>query len=113
MAGAIINFIFFIALLVCGIFLSKGKGAFLIAGYNTLSASEKAKYDEKALCQFMGKMMYGFSFSMLLWGLSEILDIQVLFIIGLVLFICIIVRIRGIDLKKSNLISAKHTNLEK
>ena len=37
---------------------SRGKGAFLIAGYNTASQKEKAKYDEKALCRFMGKLMF-------------------------------------------------------
>lgn len=32
-----------------GIALLQGKGAWLIAGYNTLSDEEKAKYDELAL----------------------------------------------------------------
>ena len=31
-----------------------GKGAFLIAGFNTKSAAEKDKYNTKALCRFMG-----------------------------------------------------------
>lgn len=41
--------------IVCGIFLVMGiifllgKGGFLIAGYNTASKEEKAKYDEKRL----------------------------------------------------------------
>lgn len=91
MAGAIISLIGFIAFLTFAILLSKGKGAFLIAGYNTMSDSEKAKYDEIALCKFMGKIMYGISFSILLWALSEMLEIQVLFIIGLVLFSCLLV----------------------
>lgn len=91
MVGVIINLIFFIAFLIIAIFLSKGKGAFLIAGYNTMSDSEKAKYDEIALCKFMGKIMYGISFSILLWALSDMLKIQVLFIIGMVLFLCFIV----------------------
>ena len=56
-----------------------------------MSESEKAKYDEAALCKFMSKMMYGICFSILLWALSDLLDIQVLFIIGLALFICLIV----------------------
>lgn len=44
-------------LVVAGIFLvlgtvfAFGKGAFLIAGYNTASAEEKAQYDEKKLCR--------------------------------------------------------------
>ena len=41
-----------------GILFSRGKGAFLIAGYNTASAAEKARYDEKALCRFMGRLMF-------------------------------------------------------
>ena len=49
----------FIALLVIlGIVFSKRKGSFLIAGYNTGGAEEKKKYDEKALCRFMGKLMF-------------------------------------------------------
>lgn len=31
-----------------------GKGSFLIAGYNTASAKDKQKYDDKKLCQCMG-----------------------------------------------------------
>ena len=37
MAGAIISLIGFIAFLTFAILLSKGKGAFLIEGYNTMS----------------------------------------------------------------------------
>ena len=39
------------------VFLLNGKGAFLIAGYNTLKKSEQAKYDEKALCRFTGRLL--------------------------------------------------------
>lgn len=38
-------------------YLLRGKGAFLIAGYNTMSAEEKTNYDERALCIQTGKMM--------------------------------------------------------
>lgn len=31
-----------------------GKGGFLISGYNTSSAAQKAKYDEKKMCNVMG-----------------------------------------------------------
>lgn len=34
--------------------LLAGKGSWLIAGYNTASAEEKAKYDEKKMCRTMG-----------------------------------------------------------
>ena len=41
-------------LIVPSFFLLAGKGAFLIAGYNTASASEKAAYNEKRLCRITG-----------------------------------------------------------
>ncbi|MBL4933195.1 DUF3784 domain-containing protein [Clostridium paridis] len=46
---------FIVALfLVLTITFLSGKGGFLIAGYNTSSKEEKAKYDEKKLCRVMG-----------------------------------------------------------
>ncbi len=36
------------------VLLISGHGAWLIAGYNTASESEKAKYDEKKLCRSFG-----------------------------------------------------------
>lgn len=50
---------------VLGIVFINGKGSFLIAGYNTAPPEEKEKYDEVALCKFMGKMMFVISFIML------------------------------------------------
>ena len=41
-----------------GILFSKGKGAFLIAGYNTMPKEKKARYDKNALCRFMGRLMF-------------------------------------------------------
>lgn len=43
-------------LVLAGIF-SRGKGAWLISGYNMMPKSEKEKYDEVALCHFMAKFM--------------------------------------------------------
>lgn len=42
---------------ILSIVLLSGKGAFLIAGYNTASEQEKAQYDEKKLCRVMGICM--------------------------------------------------------
>ncbi|WP_205439399.1 DUF3784 domain-containing protein [Halobacillus ihumii] len=89
--GAIVHFIILIPFLIFATLLSKGKGAYLLTGYNTMSDHEKAQYDEVALCKFMGKVMYGICFSILLWALSGIFEIQILFIIGLVLCISLIV----------------------
>ena len=41
-------------LLAISIFLFLGKGSWLIAGYNTASAEEKAKYNDKKLCKAIG-----------------------------------------------------------
>ncbi|SDN14331.1 protein of unknown function [Psychrobacillus sp. OK028] len=76
---------------VLGVFLLNGKGTFLIAGYNTSSKEEKAKYDKLALSKFYGKTFLALSGSMVFWLLSDILQNNSLFIIGLILFISIIV----------------------
>lgn len=76
---------------ILGVVLSLGKGASLIAGYNTSSQEEKAKYDEKALCKFVGKSMFILAFSVFLWGLSELTKQHILFYIGLALFISTII----------------------
>ncbi|OZS76699.1 hypothetical protein CF394_15320 [Tetzosporium hominis] len=83
MSPAIINLLLVIPFLVMAYFLSQGKGAFLIAGYNTMSKKEKAKYDELALCKFMSKVLYGISFSMVLLSLSEWLEMPILMWIGI------------------------------
>lgn len=76
-----------IPFLLLGITFSKGKGAFLIAGYNTMSEREKAKLNEVGICKFMGKIMYGICLSLLLLALSELLELQILMIAGIILCI--------------------------
>jgi hypothetical protein len=44
-------------LIVLGFVMLKGKGAGLIAGYNTMPAEKKAKYDKEALCKCIGKLL--------------------------------------------------------
>lgn len=64
--GKIIAFgIIFLILVVLGILLWCGKGAWMIAGYNTSSKAEKAKYDEKALCRFVAKLLWAMAAFML------------------------------------------------
>ncbi|QZY88295.1 DUF3784 domain-containing protein [Exiguobacterium acetylicum] len=88
---SIVYFVILIPLLVFAIVLSKGKGASLLAGYNTLSESKKQDYDEVALCQFMGKIMYGVCFSILLIAGSELFGYQSLFSLGVMLLFFLIV----------------------
>ena len=46
-----------IPMIVMSLFLLNGKGAFLIASYNTMSKEEQAQYDEKALCRSTGRFL--------------------------------------------------------
>jgi hypothetical protein len=55
-----------IPMIVMSLFLLNGKGAFLIAGYNTMSKEEQAKYDEKALCRSTGRFLLWITFVMML-----------------------------------------------
>lgn len=49
--------IFSVLFIGLGVFVYTGRGWFLIAGYNTSSKSERDKYDERALCRFIGKII--------------------------------------------------------
>lgn len=64
-----------------------GKGAFLIAGYNTASKAEKSRYDEKQLCRFMGKLMFTLAVCWLVTALGSVLEITVLLVTGISLFL--------------------------
>jgi len=77
-------------LIVLGILQLNGKGAFLIAGFNTKSYEEQEKYNITALSKFMGIMMFWLAFSMVFWVLSDLFRVHFLFIVGMVLFVCII-----------------------
>ena len=74
-------------LVVLGLVFSKGKGAFLIAGYNTASREEKAKYDEKALCRFISRLMFTMAGCWALVALGTMLDRMWIYYLGLGLFL--------------------------
>lgn len=78
-------------MVLLGVIFSLGKDSSLIAGYNTLPEEEKEQYDTVALSQFMGKIMFALSFSMLLGLISQIYEISWLFYFGLALFIGLII----------------------
>ncbi|HEY4554030.1 MAG TPA: DUF3784 domain-containing protein [Bacillaceae bacterium] len=85
----IIIFMFLFA--VFGVFLLNGKGTFLIAGFNTLPKEEKAKYDKMALSRYYGKTFLALSASMVFWLLSDVLQNNVLYIIGTIVFVSIVI----------------------
>ncbi|GLO64500.1 MULTISPECIES: DUF3784 domain-containing protein [Oceanobacillus] len=88
MAGSLVITAVFIIL---GLFLSSGKGSFLIAGFNTLPKEDKQKYNSVALCKFMGKIMLAFALSMIVEILIGIYDIAWLSILNVILIIIICV----------------------
>lgn len=73
--------------MLLGVLFSRGKGAFLIAGYNTASAAERARYDEKALCRFLGKLMFALAACQALMGLGAAWAGMWLYWLGIGLFL--------------------------
>ncbi len=63
------NFIGGFAVLFFGILVKYFKATSLIAGYNTASAEEKAKYDVDKLVKFVGNMLIISSVFLLIGGL--------------------------------------------
>lgn len=53
-----------IVVIALSVVLMRGKGAWLIAGYNTMDQKEKDRYDSTALCKFMGKYLLSVSLLM-------------------------------------------------
>lgn len=47
-----------IPILLMGVYMMTGRGAFLIAGYNTSSPTEKARFNGKKLTKAMGVMIF-------------------------------------------------------
>ena len=85
-----IVFLIMIALfLVLGLIFSRGKGAFLIAGSNTASKAEKARYDEKALCRFMGKIMFALTGCQGIMALGILVVGMWLFWVGIAAFLAV------------------------
>ncbi len=73
--------------LALGILFASGKGAFLIAGHNTTSKEEKARYDEKKLLKTMSRMMFSFAVCTAIGLIGEILKAKWLVTLGFVLIV--------------------------
>jgi len=82
----IIHIVMMTLFIVLGSVFMSGKGAWLIAGYNTSSAYEKSRTDEKALCRFMGKSMFVLAACWIPICLSAVIDKMWLLWAGLGLF---------------------------
>ena len=60
--SALFSFIF-------GLFIKKGKGHMLIAGYNTMPAEEREKIDKRVLSKVIGNLMFRIAIELALLGL--------------------------------------------
>ena len=68
------DWVIWVAFIVLGILsavLLSGRGGWLIAGYNTASEKERAKYDKKKLCRTMGAGLAAADVLILILGLFE------------------------------------------
>jgi hypothetical protein len=52
--------------IVLGLLIKYGKMYFLIAGYNTMSAEKKAKYDIEGIAEVFKNAMFGMGFLMII-----------------------------------------------
>ena len=73
-----------------GILFSRGKGAFLIAGYNTMPRAKKERYDQRALCRFMGRLMFALAACWVPVALGSILDMSWLYGAGIAAYLIVI-----------------------
>ena len=105
-----INLLSGIFLFILGFIIKKFKIAYLIAGYNTSSKKEKAKYDKEKLVEGVGNFLMMSSEILILGGLLAIIFKSVaekIVLISWILFTaCMIfwvvyVNVKGIFLKKS------------
>ncbi len=77
--------------LILGILFFCGKVGFLIAGWNTMSPEERARYDEKAVFRNMGALMFSCAGCLALLLLGKVLENQALGWIGALLLLpCVV-----------------------
>lgn len=84
-----IHLAFVLIFVVLGIIFLNGRGAFLIAGYNTMPRGKKAGISEKKLCKFMGRFMFVLASCWLVVAASEIFKTMTLLWLGLALFLAV------------------------
>ena len=82
---------FFVTLLILSFVLLRGKGGFLIAGFNLLPKEQKEKIDCPGLCRFMGKISLGLACSTALILAYIITEIAILNTLGLALLAVLVI----------------------
>ena len=85
-ASFIVMSIFSVPVIFFAIILCCGKGADMIAGFNTASPEERAKWDETALCRAVGILLFVMVGCIEFLLLGAVLDITALIWGGGILF---------------------------
>ncbi len=77
--------------LVLGLVFRSGRGAALIAGYNTASQKEKDTIDEKKLCRYTGNLMFILAGCQMFFVFSVLFETKMLLWIGVIAFLISVV----------------------
>ena len=83
-----------VLLAILGVIIRFGKASWLISGYNTSSKYEKEKYDETALCKFVGNLLFGIAIIFLFIAAATVLNSEYLttiVIIGVLLEVVLVI----------------------
>ena len=114
----IITGIVAVPFLVMAMFLLRGRGAFLIAGYNTMSKEKKSAYDEKALCRSVGLLLIILTVLIMLFPVAAYLKTPWLFYIIMIVFLAltlgfVIYANTGNRFRKTLITEGQHASNEK
>lgn len=82
----VIHLAMIVVLVILGLVFRSGRGAFLIAGYNTMSAEEKAQYDKKKLCKVVGNFMFVLAALWIPILVGSMLDNMIVHVSGVIVF---------------------------
>lgn len=78
-----INILIGLPLILIGFVLYRGKGGFLLAGWNTMPKEKKKEWDEKKLLRFNGKCIIALGLLLVLMGVLPLLGIKTAWVNGI------------------------------
>ena len=88
----VIGALVMIPLIIMTALLLRGRGAMLIAGYNTASDEERARYDERKLCRTVGFCMLACDIlCVLLLALIVLAELSILPVAVMNLFVWVVI----------------------
>lgn len=88
-AVAIIFFVLAGLLALLAVVMFRGRGASLVAGYNTASPEKKAQIDEKKMLRWVGAILLGSAAGLVLAGVGALIGSKVLLLVGIGL-VCVL-----------------------